>query len=126
MTTSNTETNPIDSFALRVLRVLYELAHQDRPAHAGALAAELGVPRTRAALALVQLDAAGLVSADRARLTMRGLLLGTRLPQVTLRAPGSRPSPMLVPGRALRGLHKVRVARAPSRIPVGWERAAGT
>lgn len=126
MTTTTTETNPIDPFALRVLRVLFELAHHDRPAHAGALAAELGVQRTQAALALVQLDAAGLVSADRARLTMRGLVLAARLLPVTLHAPRTQPSPMLVPGRALRGLHKVRVARVPSRIPVGWERATGT
>jgi len=125
MTTTTPEPNHLDPFALRVLRVLFELAHQDRPAHAGALSAELGVQRTQAALSLVQLDAAGLVSADKARLTMRGLVLASRLQPVTLHAAHRVPSPMLVPGRALRGLHKVRVARVPSRIPAGWERATG-
>lgn len=121
-----TEQTRLDPFTLRVLRVLYELAQCDRPAHAGALGAELGVARTLAAAALVRLDDAGLVRAEHARLTMRGLVLAARLEPLVLKAPRMLPSPQLVPGRALRGLHKVRVARAPSRLPLGWERATGT
>ena len=121
-----TEQTRLDPFTLRVLRVLYELAQCDRPAHAGALAAELGVARTLAATALVRLDAEGLVRAEHARLTMRGLVLAARLEPMILNAPRMLANPQLVPGRALRGLYKVRIARVPSRISVGWERATGT
>ena len=121
-----TEQTRLDPFTLRVLRVLFELASCDRPAHAGALAAELGIARTVAAAALVRLDDAGLVRAEHARLTMHGLVLAARLAPVVLTAPRILPNPQLVPGRAMRGLHKVRVARVPSRLPHGWERATGT
>jgi len=123
MTTAQTR---LDPFTLRVLRTLFELAQHDRPAHAGALGAELGITRTLAAEALVKLDDAGLVRAEHARLTMRGLVLATRLQPVVLSERRIAPNPQLVPGRALRGLHKARVARVPSRIPAGWERATGT
>jgi hypothetical protein len=120
-----TEQTCLDPFALRVLRVLYELARCDRPAHAGALAAELGVARTLAASALVRLDAEGLVRAEHARLTMRGLVLAARLEPMLLTASCRPANPQLVPGRAMRGLHKVRIARVPSRLPLGWERVTG-
>jgi len=121
-----TEQTRLDPFTLRVLRTLFELSQHDRPAHAGALGAELGLSRTLAAEALVHLDAAGLVRAEHARLTMRGLVLATRLEPVTLTRRRAASNPQLARGRALRGLHNVRVARVPSRIPVGWERATGT
>lgn len=125
MTTAHTR---LDSFTLRVLRTLFELAQHDRPAHAGALGAELGITRTLAAEALVKLDEAGFVRAEHARLTMRGLVLATRLQPAALSERRTEKNPQLVFGRAraLGGLPKARIARVPSRVPAGWERATGT
>jgi hypothetical protein len=71
-----------------MLRALYELAQLDCPAHAGALARALQ-PEHRlrpsdVARVLLVLDARGLVSAERARLTLQGLAEAARCPPLGL------------------------------------------
>lgn len=60
-----------------VLRTLFEMASEDIAADLPSLAARIGVSCGRALRWLDQLDRAGLVDADRVRLTMRGLVLAT-------------------------------------------------
>lgn len=103
----------LDPLARRVLRALYELAELDCPAHAGVLARAVnltlaGAGTTRAeapgagsgrdareyraadlARILLVLDARGLASAERARLTLLGLATAARIAPLCIeRAPG--------------------------------------
>ena len=72
---------------LNTLRLLYELARHDYPAHLGALAGHLRLARTEVADCLLALERAGLVRADRVRLTMAGLVVASRLPALDVRPP---------------------------------------
>ena len=56
-----------------LLRALFEMASEDQPAELPALAARLGLNCSRTLGLLDELDRAGLVDADRVRLTMSGL-----------------------------------------------------
>ncbi len=105
----------LDSIALRVLRLLLDLAKHDRAAHVGTIARQLDIGRTQAADALVRLDRAGLVRAEHARLTMSGLVIATRLSPLALR------SPALV-SAATKPSQRARATKAPA----GWLRATGT
>lgn len=58
-----------------VLVALFDLARDGHPAHMGNLADRLGITRKEAVRALVVLEKRGLCEADRARLTMKGLLV---------------------------------------------------
>jgi Mn-dependent DtxR family transcriptional regulator len=60
---------------LEVLRTLYELARDDRPADLALVAAALGLSCVRADAVLGELEAAGLVDGERVRLTMTGLAI---------------------------------------------------
>lgn len=75
---------PLDPLARHVLRALYELAELDVAAHVGVLGRALGRPATDVARVLLVLDARGLVSAQRARLTLLGLAHAARLPALGL------------------------------------------
>jgi len=110
---------------LRVLRLLFELAQQDVPAHPGTIAAHLGLSTRRVARHLLALDRAGLVTAERSRLTMSGLVLATRLAPVAKAEPATRrPSRVPTPrqGRTRAGV-RVKRARVAVRLPEGWARA---
>jgi hypothetical protein len=74
----------LEPVAQRVLRALYELAQLDCPAHAGVLGRAVGMRAADVARALLVLDARGLVSADRARLTLEGLACAARVPALQL------------------------------------------
>ncbi|MDB4990719.1 MAG: hypothetical protein JWN04_5897 [Myxococcaceae bacterium] len=79
----------LDPLAKGVLRALYELAELDCPAHAGVVSralrsVELELRPSDVARVLLVLDARGLVVADRARLTMRGLAEAVRCPALQL------------------------------------------
>ena len=102
---------------MRVLRLLFELAEQSSPAHAGAIAARLGLSPRHAARHLLALDNAGLVRAECTRLTMSGLVLAARLPSVD--ASDRQPAG----GQGRRGQVRVRRARTPSQLPSGWAHA---
>lgn len=56
-----------------LLRTLFEMAAEDEPAHLVLLGARMGMTCSRTAQALAELERAGLVDADRVRLTMAGL-----------------------------------------------------
>ncbi len=70
--------------AARALRVLYELAQLDCPADAGLLGRALGIASADARGLLIELDARGLVCAQRARLTMLGLGRAARVASLHL------------------------------------------
>jgi hypothetical protein len=69
----------IDLGQQQVLRALFCLSRDTQRISALTLAAATGLTPTRAGEALVALERAGLVDASRARLTMRGLVLATRI-----------------------------------------------
>lgn len=112
-TTAQLHPAHVSSRALRSLRLMFELAQADRPAHVGALAGLLGEAPEAIADYLLELEEAGFARADHARLTMAGLLVASRLPAVATpsRAPGS-PAPRIQPPR--------QRARAPRHLPPGW------
>jgi hypothetical protein len=62
-----------------VLRALYQLAQADRPADAGSVGRALGMRTVDVARVLLVLDARGLARADRARLTLSGLVEAARV-----------------------------------------------
>lgn len=72
----------LDPRARRALRVLYELAELDVSADVGLVGRALGLPD--ATLVLRELDARGLVDAQRVRLTMQGLVIAARAPSLHL------------------------------------------
>lgn len=76
--------NALDPLSERVLRALYELAQLDCPAHAGVLGRAVGVRAADLARVLLVLDARGLASAERARLTLAGLAVAVRAPALHL------------------------------------------
>ena len=78
------QTSPLDPAAHRVLRAVYELAQLDVPAHAGIVGRAAGVRTSEAAQLLITLEAAGLVDATRARLTMHGLVAALAAPALAL------------------------------------------
>ena len=57
------------------LQVLYNLARDDQPADLSLLAEKLGVSCVQADMLLAALDRAGLVDADKVRLTLTGLTI---------------------------------------------------
>ena len=69
----------IDLGQQQILRALFCLSRDTRHISALTLAAATGLTPTRAGEALVALERNGLVDASRARLTMRGLALATRI-----------------------------------------------
>jgi hypothetical protein len=69
----------LDVAAGRVLRGLFELARADRHADASSLGRLLGMRPSQVGCLLSELDARGLVRAERARLTLAGLALAARL-----------------------------------------------
>ena len=77
---------PLDPLARHVLRALYELAELDVVAHAGVLGRALDQPAADVARVLLVLDARGLASAARTRLTLLGLAWAARLPALGLAA----------------------------------------
>lgn len=80
--------NALDPLERRVIRALYELAQLDCPAHAGVLGRAVGLRPGDVARVLLVLDARGLVMADRARLTLSGLAVASRVTTLCLdRAP---------------------------------------
>jgi hypothetical protein len=82
--TSQTTPQTLNVPSQRLLRALFELARVDQAASAGSLARLLGRRAVEVAQLLVQLDQLGLVRAERARLTLPGLLVATRLPALGL------------------------------------------
>jgi hypothetical protein len=74
----------LDPLAARVLRALFELAQLDCPADAGLLARALGLRASHAARILLELDAEGLVTAERVRLTMKGLCQAVQVAALNL------------------------------------------
>jgi hypothetical protein len=75
---------PLDPLARHVLRALYELAELDVAAHAAVLGRAVGRAAADVARALWVLDARGLASAERTRLTLLGLAEAARLPALGL------------------------------------------
>jgi hypothetical protein len=75
---------PLDPLARHVLRALYELAELDIAAHAGVLGRAVGQAAAEVERALRVLDARGLASAERARLTLLGLAQAARVPAIGL------------------------------------------
>jgi DNA-binding MarR family transcriptional regulator len=69
----------LEPLAQAALLALYELGSAERAAHIGNVAARLGVSHAEATRALWALDGAGLVWAERCRLTIAGLGLAVRL-----------------------------------------------
>jgi Mn-dependent DtxR family transcriptional regulator len=67
------------------LRLMYTLAAEDRHANLALIAAELQLSCVEVDRVLVELDRAGLVDADRVRLTLAGLAFA-----VSARAPSAR------------------------------------
>jgi len=76
--------NALDPLERRVLRALYELAQLDCPAHAGVLGRAVGLKPVDVARVLLVLDARKLVTADRARLTLAGLAVASRVSALRL------------------------------------------
>jgi Mn-dependent DtxR family transcriptional regulator len=76
MTTNSKTLEPVAEAALLAM---YELGSAERSAHLGNVAARLGVSLSEATRALWMLDAAGLIWAERCRLTIAGLSLAVRL-----------------------------------------------
>jgi DNA-binding IclR family transcriptional regulator len=74
----------LDPLARRVLRALYELAELDCPADAGVLARAVGRRPADVVRVLLVLDARGLASAERARLTLLGLAHAARVAPLLL------------------------------------------
>jgi Mn-dependent DtxR family transcriptional regulator len=72
----------LDPHARRVLRVLYELAELNVAAEADLVARALGLSDVTRVMR--ELDARGLVDAQRTRLTMPGLALAARVPSLHL------------------------------------------
>lgn len=62
-----------------VVRELYRLATQDQPADLGVLARRVGLSCVQTDRVLVLLERAGMVDADRVRLTMAGLAITVAL-----------------------------------------------
>jgi Mn-dependent DtxR family transcriptional regulator len=75
----NTKANTLEPLAQSALVAVYELGAEERPAHVPNLAARLGVSQQEATRLLWTLDGAGLLRAERCRLTMTGLALAVRL-----------------------------------------------
>ena len=73
-----------DPAAARVLRALFELAQLDCPADAGLLGRAVGLRASHAARVLLELDAHGLVTAGRVRLTMQGLYQAVQVAALNL------------------------------------------
>ncbi|MFT3926011.1 MAG: hypothetical protein QM778_25935 [Myxococcales bacterium] len=97
-----------------VLRALFQLALADCPADAGSVARLLGLRASQVAQALVELDVQGLVDAERARLTMRGLAVAAGLPAITV--PENEARPALRQGLALhRQPHPAELSSASGR-----------
>jgi hypothetical protein len=93
-----------DNTTDRVLYALYCLSRDTSQIDASALGRAAGLTAVQAAIALVELERAGMVDASRARLTMAGLARAARLetqaggtPQVDLRQQKPRQSPRAVP-----------------------------
>jgi hypothetical protein len=72
-----------------VLRLLYALGRDDRRADLGLVAGELRLSCVRADRVLEELDRAGLIDAERVRLTLAGLAVAVSLP--AQRAPTQAP-----------------------------------
>ena len=71
--------NTNEKLAWRLRETLYEVGRADIPATREVLARWLDVPETRVQELLAQLDAQGLVDAERCRLSMRGLVLAVSM-----------------------------------------------
>ncbi len=69
-----------------VLVTLFRQAQIDQSASCVSVGLALGVPLTDVLRALVELEKAGLIDAERVRLTMRGLAVATSLAQPVARA----------------------------------------
>jgi hypothetical protein len=108
------KTAPLDPLARRLVRALYELAELDCPASSGLLARAVGIRPADVARVLLVLDARGLASADRTRLTLLGLALAVRQPALSL----SRET-WFVPARQHALLVRARSRSAPHRTLVG-------
>lgn len=78
------KTAPLDPVARRVVRALYELAELDCPASLVLLARAVGCRPADTARLLLVLEARGLASAQRARLTLPGLARAVREPGLGL------------------------------------------
>jgi Mn-dependent DtxR family transcriptional regulator len=74
----------LDPQARRALRALYELAELDVSADAELLARALGLRPALISRVLAELDARGLVDAERVRLTLEGLAAAARVPSLQL------------------------------------------
>jgi Mn-dependent DtxR family transcriptional regulator len=74
-----TDANTLEPLAQFALLAVYELGSAERPAHAGSVASRIGVSLADATRVLWELDRAGLLWAERCRLTMPGLALAVRL-----------------------------------------------
>lgn len=66
-----------------VLKALFRMAREDRPADLSLVANELGLSCAQTDRILEQLDQAGLVDVDCVRLTMAGLAMAVSIPAVT-------------------------------------------
>jgi Mn-dependent DtxR family transcriptional regulator len=82
--TTNAKT--LEPLAEAALLAMYELGSAERSAHLGNVAAQLGVSLSEATRVLWLLDGAGLVWAERCRLTVAGLALAVRLGSQRVRA----------------------------------------
>lgn len=71
------------------LRILFDLARDDRPADLAVVAAELGKGCVETDAILERLAQAGFVDADRVRLTMMGLTVAVSSPARNARRPRS-------------------------------------
>ena len=76
----------LEPLAHAALLAVYELGSADRAAHLGSIAARLGVSHAEATRVLWALDSAGLLWAERCRLTIAGLGLAVRLANQRMRA----------------------------------------
>jgi Mn-dependent DtxR family transcriptional regulator len=74
-----TNANTLEPLAQSALLAVYELGSAERPAHVSDVARQLAVSHTEATRLLYGLDRAGLLWAERCRLTMPGLALAVRL-----------------------------------------------
>jgi Mn-dependent DtxR family transcriptional regulator len=75
----NTKANTLEPLAQSALVAVYELGAEERSAQVPNVAARLSVSHQEATRLLWALDAAGLLRAERCRLTMTGLALAVRL-----------------------------------------------
>jgi hypothetical protein len=71
----NCKPHETETYAWQVLEALLDLARADRHATAGLLTSVTGIPVKELRALLEELDALGLVDAERCRLTMPGLVL---------------------------------------------------